>query len=119
MAALLRSRPVGWERARGGFTVAERWSLDLADGRRVFAKMATTPDIGRRLKAEYRNMLAAPADLRCEVLGWQDGRPPLLVVEDFSHARWPPPWRMGDVERVLETLRRLWETPTPDFFPSA
>ena len=30
-----------WTRAAGGFTIAERWTLTLADGRRVFAKMAT------------------------------------------------------------------------------
>src|SRR6266513_2291063 len=80
--AVLGSQPVAWLRAQGGFTIAERWTLDLADGRRVFAKMATTDDLGHRLKAEHRNMLEAPDELRCQVLGWEDGKRPLLVVED-------------------------------------
>ncbi len=116
---LLGSRPVAWIRAAGGFTIAERWTLDLADRRRVFAKMATTKDLARRLRLEHRNMEVAPRDLRCEVLAWQDGEFPLLVVEDLSHGHWPPPWRAGDVDRVLATLERLWITPTPDFFVSA
>lgn len=119
VAGLLGSRPVACTRAPGGFTIAERWTLDLADGRRVFAKMATSKDLARRLRLEHRNMQAAPPDLRCEILAWQNGERPLLVVEDLSHGHWPPPWESGDVERVLQCLDRLWATPTPDFFGSA
>ena len=119
VAALMGSTPTGWLRASGGYTIAERWTLDLADGQRVFAKMATTDDLGHRLKDEYRNMLAAPNELRCQVLGWEAGKRPLLLVEDFSHGRWPPPWEPGDVERVLAGLNVLWDTPAPDFFKSA
>jgi len=117
--ALVGSRPIGASRATGGFSIAERWSLELQDGRRVFAKMATTNDIARRLRAEHRNMVAVPREFRCEVIAWQDGKRPLLVVEDLSQGRWPPPWEPGDVERVVSTLERLWSTPPPDHFPSA
>lgn len=119
VVGLLESPVTGWVKAPGGFTIAERWTLDLADGRRVFAKLATTDDIAKRLRLEYRNMQVVPRDLRCEVLAWQDGKRPLLIVEDLSHGRWPPPWEGDDVERVLADLERLWTTPTPDFFTSA
>ena len=84
---LLGARPVAWQRATGGYSVAERWSLDLDDGRRVFAKLAPTEDLAWRLRDEHRNMTAIHADFRCEVLGWMDGERPLLVLEDVpAHA---------------------------------
>ncbi|HEY3118429.1 MAG TPA: phosphotransferase [Chloroflexota bacterium] len=117
--ALVGSRPIAGLRALGGFSIAERWSLELEDGRRVFAKLGITKDLGHRLQAEYRNMLVVPQEFRCQVVGWRGTHPRLLVVEDLSDARWPPPWQPGDVEKVLETMERLWGTPPPTHFPSA
>jgi hypothetical protein len=34
-----------------------------------------------------------------------------LLLEDLSSASWPPPWRAGDVERLLEALQRMTVTP--------
>ena len=116
---LVRSRPITGLRALGGFSIAERWSLELEDGRRVFAKLGTTKDLGHRLQAEYRNMLMVPQEFRCQVVAWRGTHPRLLVVEDLSDARWPPPWKPGDVDRVLETMERLWSTPPPPRLPSA
>lgn len=36
---------------------------------------------------------------------------PLLLLEDLSAAFWPPPWREHDLQRLLETLRRVAATP--------
>jgi SAM-dependent methyltransferase len=116
---LLGSRPVGWEQRFGGYSIAERWSLDLDDGRRVFAKMAPTDDIAWRIRDEYHNMIAIDADFRCDVIAWEDGDRPLLVLEDLSDARWPPPWEPGDIDRVLATLERVWSTEPPAHLPSA
>src|SRR5207247_9909593 len=88
---LVGSRPIAGLRALGGFSIAERWSLQLEDGRRVFAKLGTTKDLGHRLQAEYRNMLMVPQEFRCQVVAWRGTHPRLLVVEDLSDARWPPP----------------------------
>jgi hypothetical protein len=41
-----------------------------------------------------------------------------LVLEDLREAHWPPPWRPGDVDRVLATLERMWALPAEDL-PSA
>lgn len=116
---LLGSRPVGAMRREGGYSIAERWSLDLADGRRVFAKLATTDDIARRLRDEHANMRALEAGFRCEIYAWEDGRQPLLLLEDLSHGRWPPPWGPGDVERALSALERVAATPPPAHVPDA
>ncbi len=107
-----------WRAVTGGYSIAERWSVDLEDGRRAFAKLATSDDIARRLRDEYRNMAAIDADFRCEILAWEEGDRPLLVVEDLSHGRWPPPWEPGDVERVLEMFERVAATSPPAHVPS-
>ena len=83
---LTGARPVRWVFRAGGFTPAERWSLDLADGRRVFAKRATLDWLADALRAEYRTLSLIDADFRCEVVGWEDGDRPLLVLEDLREA---------------------------------
>lgn len=109
---LLGSAPASWHPARGGYSTAERWSLDLADGRRIFAKMAPNEILATFLRDEHRNMTLFSDDFRCEILAFEDGDHPLLVLEDLRDARWPPPWKPGDVDRVLETLERVWSLPT-------
>ncbi len=109
---LLGSRPVGWHHRSGGWTTNERWSLDLADGRRAFAKMATNDVLARFLRDEHRHLSLFDEDFRCEILAWGDGEQPMLILEDLRDARWPPPWEPGDVERVLAALERVWAMPT-------
>jgi hypothetical protein len=116
---ILGSRAVTWLRPTGGYSIAERWSLDLADGRRVFAKRATTDDLAGRIRDEYRNMSAIEADFRCDVIAWEDGDRPLLLLEDLRDGRWPPPWEVGDLDRVLRTLERMAAMPIPGFLPDA
>ena len=59
---LTGARPVRWVFRAGGFTPTERWSLDLADGRRVFAKRATMDWLADALRAEYRTLGLIDAD---------------------------------------------------------
>jgi SAM-dependent methyltransferase len=117
--SMLGSPPVSWRPATGGYSIAERWTLHLADGRRVFAKMATSDDIASRLRDEYSNMSAIDGDFRCEVIAWENSDRPLLLLEDLSEGRWPPPWEPGDVGRVLESLDRVAKTEPPPHLPSA
>lgn len=108
-AALLGSRPVAWRLGEGGYSIAERWSLELTDGRRVFAKMAPDDNIAFRIRDEYRNMTLFDADVRCDVVAFEDGERPLLLLEDLAHAHWPPPWESGEPERVREALQLVWD----------
>jgi methyltransferase family protein len=116
---LLGSRAVSFNQRFGGYSIAERWSLELADGRRVFTKLAPTDDLAWRLRDEYKNMSAIDDDFMCDVIAWEDTERPLLVLEDLSDARWPPPWEPGDIDRVLATLERIWSTEPPPHVPSA
>ncbi len=81
--------------------------------------MAPTDDLAWRIRDEYLNMTPLPTDYRCEVIAWEDGERPLLLLEDFRDARWPPPWEPGEVERVLATLDRVWTTPPPPHLADA
>jgi hypothetical protein len=108
---LVGSKPTEWTRTAGGYSIAERWSIALSDGRRVFAKEAPDDNIAWRIRDEYRHMTSFEADFRCEVIAWEDGDHPLLVLEDLSHAHWPPEWRPGDVERARGALERMWAMP--------
>ncbi len=48
------------------------------------------------------------------LLGWEDdGVAPLLVLDDLSDARWPPPWTAETVEAVRRTLARVAGTAAP------
>src|SRR5947199_7098216 len=80
---LVGSKPIAWKRGAGGYSIAERFSLDLADGRRVFAKLATNDGLALFLRDEHRNMISIEGDFRCDVIGWEDGDRPLLVLEDL------------------------------------
>ncbi len=115
---LVGSKPVAWKRGEGGYSTAERFSLDLADGRRVFAKRATTENLARYLRDEHRNMTSLDDDFRCEVIAWEDAEYPLLVLEDLRDGHWPPPWEAGEIDRMLATLERIWSSPVPEHLPS-
>lgn len=102
--------------ATGGYTPTARWILELADGRRVFAKVATSDRIAGWLRREawvYQNVKATCLP---RLLGFEDHpAEPVLFLEDLSHATWPPPWDRAHVDAVLAALDELhgggWPVP--------
>ena len=100
-----------------GYTPAARWSLALADGRRVFAKCGEdTPQsaVATWLRREHRAYRDIAAPFMPALLGWDDdGRHPLLVLEDLSHAEWPPPWRPEQIAMVRSAADAIARTPPP------
>jgi hypothetical protein len=109
---LLGGEAESWRRVESrGWTRNEHWTLVLRDGRRAFLKeasIAPSPDWLRR-EAEVLQLVRGP--FAPELLAFEDGERPLLVLEDLSDGPyWPPPWREGDVETVLATLDQLAAT---------
>ena len=49
------------------------------------------------------------------LLGHDEDDPPLLVLEDLSSARWPPPWDPDLIAAVRGSLELLWSTAPPDW----
>ncbi|HEX9889397.1 MAG TPA: class I SAM-dependent methyltransferase [Nitriliruptorales bacterium] len=107
---LLGARVVAAHRPAGGFTSAGRWVVRLEDGTSAFVKIGTTADTATWVRNEHRWCSLIHADFVPEVLAFDDGSPPVVVFEDLSRGHWPPPWRDGDAERVVETLGRVAAT---------
>jgi hypothetical protein len=98
---------------RAGHTSATKFVALLADGRRVFAKSATSSWAVEQLVHECRFYSSAKASCAPDFYGC-GGTPLTLVTADHSRARWPPPWRAGDIDGVLESLEVLHGMGVPD-----
>ncbi len=119
VADLLGSRPVARRRVKGGYTPAERWVLELDDGRSVFVKVAVNDLTAGWLRDEWRMYAELETPFMAALLAWADGDRPILILEDLSAATWPPPWTDERVAAVLRTLREVAATPPPSWLPDA
>ena len=120
VALAARASPLRWEEVAGGGWGINKghWRVELDDGRTAFAKVALDEDAARWLRDERRVYEAVEARFMAELVGWHDGDVTLLLIEDLGDARWPPPWRDGDVEAVLATLEHVAATPAPTGVPA-
>ena len=118
IARALRAEPVVWrEVTRRGQTNASHWLVELPDRGRAFVKSARGDDTASWIRDEhlfYAQMRGAPFIPR--MLGWHDdGERPVLVLEDLSGERWPPPWDRDRIELVRGCLAEVAAaTPPPD-----
>src|SRR6266566_9041513 len=99
---VLDARPASRRRAERGYTPAERWVIEVGDGRSVFIKAATNDLTAGWLRNEHRIYEALQATFMPGLIGWRDDERPILVVEDLSAGVWPPPWtdeRVASVRR--------------------
>ncbi|HEY1710014.1 MAG TPA: hypothetical protein VGG10_17215 [Rhizomicrobium sp.] len=119
IAAQMRARPVAWRRVEGGYTAAERWVLQLDDGRSLFAKLATNDNTVRWIRAEHFVYERIAGDFLPRLLGFDDGDYPLLLLEDLSGGSWYHEWTAANVQRVCDLLARVAATKLPADFPIA
>jgi hypothetical protein len=102
------ARPVGWRAATGGLTLAQRWVVELQGGTRAFAKVAVNTRTAEWLRAEHRVYSALKADWLPRVVAWSDdGRQPILMLEELSAGAWPPPWTGDMVGQLVATLAEV------------
>ena len=117
LAERLGARPLLRLSGRG-YTLMERWLVDLPDGTRAFAKLAVDEPTAGFLRDEHRVYASLEADFLPRLLGWDDdGELPVLVLEDLSGAHWPPPWRAGDVDLVRQALDEVHAAAPPAGVP--
>lgn len=116
-ARLMGAHPVAWRRMERGYTPAGRWVVRFDTGRSAFVKVGTTPDTSAWLRAEYGIYSRVAADFLPAPLGWEDGDVPVLILEDLSHAAWPPPWSSERVAQVRAALAAVAATPAPPDLP--
>jgi hypothetical protein len=104
LAARLGVRPLR-RVAGGGYTLMEHWLVELADETRAFAKVAVDEPTAGFLRDEHKVYSQVEASFLPELVGWDDdGERPILVLEDLTQGHWPPPWREGDVDAVIDAL---------------
>lgn len=115
----LGRRIVGATRRTGGYSLALRLRLELADGTFVFAKVATTEPTANWLRREvvvYEALGSQP--FLAEFRGWGDHPDqPFLLLEDLSEAHWPPPWTSARIDSVLAALAAVRIAPLPPNTP--
>jgi hypothetical protein len=107
----------GWRPVSGGWSVAVRGVLELADGRTVFGKLGDIPETAEPVRAEcgMYELLSGPFVPR---LLAADPAVPVLVVEDLSAAAWPPPWTPDLLAALDRLFADLAATPAPDGLPN-
>ncbi len=115
----LGSRPVSFTPRAGGYSTADRYAVELADGRSVFAKSSATPHLADWLRREHEVYVALAASFMPKLLGWDDdGERATLVIEDLSDADWSVRWDAGRVDAVLEAIGMLAASAPPAGTPT-
>ncbi|HEY6738233.1 MAG TPA: aminoglycoside phosphotransferase family protein [Actinopolymorphaceae bacterium] len=109
---------VAHESRDGGFSPGLASSLDLADGRRVFAKaisVARSPEGAGLHRQEIAKSGALPPSTPAPRLLWSydDGEWVVLVFEDIPGRQPAEPWVPEELERVLDAMADLAAATTP------
>jgi len=108
------ARAVSWEPRGGGYSTAERYSVLLDDGRRVFVKAADAEHLAAWLRREHEVYAHLAGSFIPQLVGFDDdGARPLLVLEDLSHGDWHPVWTSARVETVRAALSELADAAPP------
>jgi hypothetical protein len=108
------SEPVSYDLRVGGYSSADRFAVELADGRRVFVKSATAENLVGWLRREHEVYSALQGAFMPELIGWDDdGTRPLLVLEDLSDADWSVHWDEERVAAVCAALAEIAAQPAP------
>jgi hypothetical protein len=108
------ARPVAYEARSGGYSTADRYSVTLADGRRVFVKSSDASNLAGWLRREHEVYEHLHGSYMPRLEGWDDdGSRALLVLEDLSDADWTPRWDEARVAAVCSALAELAESTRP------
>jgi hypothetical protein len=113
------SAPLRYETRPGGYSTADRFSVTLADGRRVFVKSAEAPHLAGWLRREHEVYASLSGSFIPRLEGWDDdGVRPLLAIEDLSDADWSPRWGAARIRAVLAALEELGACAPPPNTPT-
>ncbi|HVU78520.1 MAG TPA: hypothetical protein VHC67_13135 [Gaiellaceae bacterium] len=113
------SRPVRYAARSGGYSTADRFAVELADGRSVFVKSADAPNLAAWLRREYEVYGALAGTFLPRLEGWDDdGVRPLLAIEDLSGADWSVQWDEARVDAVLEAAAAVAASAPPPNTPA-
>jgi hypothetical protein len=100
-----------------GYALAYHAIAEFEDGSTAFVKAGAESVTSDFVRDELRFYERVSGPFMPQLLGFDPSDPPLLVLEDLSGARWPPPWDDRSIEAVQETLAAVWATSVPDWLP--
>lgn len=110
-------RPTAWRERRRGHTRAGAWIVELENGSSVFVKAGLDETSARNLRAEAVVFEAVMGRCLPQLLAWEDGNVPLLILEDLSAAFWPPPFP-ADTQPLFDALDEIATVDPPPVLPS-
>ncbi|RXK86101.1 phosphotransferase [Filimonas effusa] len=97
-----------------GLSAALRYSIELEDKSKVFVKAATDDQTAGWLRTEHSVLASYQDNFMPEIINWIDEfvNFPILITQDFSNAFWAASdkgvhWRKGDIELLLDTVKKL------------
>jgi hypothetical protein len=94
-----------------GYGTAFHAIAELDGGQTVFVKAGTEEVTSAFLRHEIGVYKSIRGSFMPDLFGFDEGDPPLLLLEDLSAHRWPPPWDGHAIEAVRESLRQVAATP--------
>lgn len=97
-----------------GYALAFHAVVEFEDGATAFVKAGAEEITSSFLREELRFYDSVEGFFMPRLLGFDADDPPLLVLEDLSHGRWPPPWDDEAIAEVRRSLTSLWATPPPE-----
>jgi hypothetical protein len=104
---LLGRELTSWKSIAGGYTPAQRWRAS-DKSLSVFVKCGVTPTTANMLRREIAAYEGIRAAFMPALIGWDDdGDIPILIIEDLSHANWPPPWTESSVSQVMDAIAEM------------
>lgn len=112
------AKPVSSRPINSGYTLAERWVMQLDNGISVFVKVATDTDTSIWLRDEAKVYNRVRADFLPNIIGWEDGEFPIMALEDLSAGEWTSNWTPEHIKRVVGVIEKLAATKAPTDLPS-
>src|SRR5688572_27909696 len=104
---LIGARVESYTPVVGGYTPATRL-LCRTNTATFFAKIGATPGTCRFVRREIDVYHAVSGAFMPRLVASEDHESaPVLILEDLSAARWPPPWDEGRVEVVLARIHEM------------
>lgn len=113
ITAATGARPTSWQYIVAGHTHAEKWLVELQDGRRAFVKAGAETSARAQIEREASILESVAAAYMPRFYGaatvddWS-----VLVLEDLSRAVWPPPYADRGAA-LLKTVMQVAATPPP------
>lgn len=96
-----------------GYGTAFHAIAELDGEQTVFVKAGTEEVTSAFLRDEIGVYKSIRGSFMPDLFGFDEGDPPLLLLEDLSAHRWPPPWDGPAIEAVRESLSQVAATPVP------